>query len=171
MKKIIAALLISVMISGSASALTVSDFVERYNKAVGKGSIISSREQFISDNVWMLSGFEERDMVIAVFNPKSAENPKDCNITSIALKHKPRCKPSVYLTNIAAAVEAVFPDIPETERLSDILRTMRQSEYYFGYSYWPKAPVPYNTEHMVQFVYQEETDYYTFLFSIPEDLP
>ena len=171
MKKILSVILFLSLVISSASALTLSDFVERYNEQKGKGSPIYIRDQFVFDDTIFLTGYEERDRVIAIFVPGSSESLKDCTIKSIALKHKPRCQPSVFLTNIAAAVAAAYPDIPEDERLAEIFRSLRQSEYFFGYSYWPEAPVPYNTEHMGQFVYQEEVSYLTFLFSVPEDLP
>lgn len=171
MKKILSILVASLFLFSTASAMTLSQFVERYNEYKGKGSPVSIHEQFVSENTIFLSRYEERDMVIAIFNPESSDQLENRTIKSIALKHKPRCAPSVFLTNIAAAVAAVYPDIPEEERMAEIFRTLRQSEFFFGNSYWMESPVPYNTEHMGQFVYYEEINYYTFLFTFPEDQP
>jgi len=171
MKKALSVLLILLLLSGSASAMTVAQFVERYNDNKGEGSPVIADEFYLINDVAVLTKSELRDVVCVTIIPGSAEKLEDCTITSAALKHKPRCNTSVFLTNIAAAVSAVYPEIPEQERFAEIVRTLRQSEYYFGNSYWPEAPIPYTTEHMGQFVYFEETDYYTFLFSFSQDQP
>lgn len=158
-------IVLALLISGSASALTVSEFTARYNAEIGEGFHLPLWEQYIQNNTWFLSGADMRDMVIVVFDPSSAEKPADCTITSVALKHKPRVSISVFLNNISAAVAAFYPDIPESERLADIMHCITHGDHLLGYGYSPDGPIAWNPAHMVQFVYQEKSDYYTFLFS------
>ena len=168
MKRIVALLLAAICLCGSAGAITVSEFAERYNADIGKGFHATLWEEYIVDSAWFLSDSDQRNLVIVTFDPASAEDPKDCTVTAVALRHKPRVSVAVFLNNVCAALAAAFPDVSEEERLAEAMRCFRCGDQVHGLGYFQDDPVPYDTAHMGQFVYQEETDWHTFLFSMPE---
>lgn len=168
MKKTVAMFLILLLLTGCASAVTVSEFVERYNQDIGDGFRAVLWDEYISKDVWFLSASDQRNVVAVMFDPDSADDPRDCTVTAVCLKHKPRVSVGVFINNIAAALAATFPEIPEEERLAEALRCLRTGDKVFGTGYFQDDPIPYNTEHMGQFVYQEEDSYHTFLYSLSE---
>ena len=171
MKKLLSLFLALLLLPVSAHALTIGQFAERFNADVDKGFHAALWKEYIMDDVWFLSGSDQRNIVAVVFDPSSAEKPEDCIVKSIALKHKPRVSVAVFINNIGAALAAAYPDIPEDERLAEAMRCLRIGDQVFGLGYFQDDPIPYNTAHMGQFVYQEALDYHTFLFSIPADRP
>ena len=170
MKKVLALVLLLCCLVGSAQALTVSEFVERYNADIGKGFYtVYAREDWIEKEFWFVSGHDERHMVILRFDPNSADQLPACRVVSVFVKHKPRVSVSTFINNMAAALGAAYPDIPEETRLTELVRCLRVRDQVLGYGFGDDAPAPYHSEIFGEMVYQEETDYQTFLFSLPEE--
>lgn len=168
MKKALSLLMLSLFLMNSAYALTASEFVERFNQDIVEGFRVFMREEYLEDNVWFLTGMDSRNIVAIMLDLESAETPEDCAITAVALKHKPRVSVGVFINNIAAALAATFPEIPEEERLAEAMRCLRTGDKVFGTGYFQDDPIPYNTARMGQFVYQEEDSFHTFLYSLPK---
>lgn len=170
MKKILVLALVLCCLTASAQALTVSEFVDRYNTDIGKGFYtVYAREDWIEGDFWFVSGHDNRHMVILEFDPNSANQAADCSVLSVFVKHKPRVSVSTFINNMAAALGAAYPDVPEETRLSELVRCIRVRDQVLGYGFGDDAPAPYHSEFFGEMVYQEETDYHTFLFSLPED--
>lgn len=156
--------LVLICLAGSASAVTVSEFVERYNAAIGDGFRVYLMDIGLDDDFWWV-GTDERGPVAVQFDKESAADPKDCTVIRVFIRHKPRVSVGVFINNISAALAAVYPEIPEDERLAEAMRAIRSGDYVLGNGYIWTSPAPYNSDHMGQFVYQEETDYQTLLIN------
>lgn len=165
MKRFLALVLILCCLAGSASALTVSEFVERFNVAVGDGWHVYLQEIGLTNDFWWVNT-DNRGPIAVQFDPASAEDPKDCTVLRIFVRHKPRVSVGVFINNICAALAAAYPEIPEDVRMAEAMRAIRAGDYTLGFGYVWTAPAPYNSEKMGQFVYQEETDYQTLLIKV-----
>lgn len=167
MKKVCILTLVLCILTSTASALTVSEFCERYNDAIGEGFYtVRMDESCIQNDYWFVSGTDTRQMVILTIDKTSSDTPSDYMVKSVLVRHKPRVSVGVFMNNIAASLAAAFPDVPEDERLADTMRCLGLLDSYFADYYSSGTAYPLNTEHMGQLVYQETTDYDTFLFSL-----
>lgn len=170
MKKILVIVLALCFFTASAQALTVSEFVERYNADVGKGFYtVYAREDWIEGDFWFVSGHDDRHMVILKIDSTSADHYTECRVVSVFVKHKPRVSVSTFMNNMSAALAAAFPDVPEDIRLAELMRCLRVRDQVLGYGFGDDAATPYHSEYFGEMVYQEETSYHTFLFNLPED--
>ena len=168
MKKVFAFALVLVILAGlvvSAQALTVAEFVERFNVENGDGWPVALEPIGLLDDFWWVST-DQRGPIAVQFDPASADDPKDCTVLRIFVRHKPRVSVAVFMNNISAALAAAYPDIPEDERLAEAMRAVRYGDFVLGFSYVWTAPAPYRSAHMGEFVYQEETDYQTLLINV-----
>lgn len=170
MKKILSLVLILCCLVGSAYALTVSEFVDRYNDAIGKGFYtVRANELYIEGDYWFVSGSDNRQMVILFIDKDSSDNALNYTVKSVLVRHKPRVSVGVFINNISSALAASFPDVPEDERLAEAMRCLATLDRDFADYSSSGTAYPWNTEHMGQFVYQEETEYQTFLFSMTDE--
>lgn len=165
MKRVFALVLILCCLVSTASAVTVSEFVQRFNDENGDGWPVYLEPIGLSDDFWWVST-DQRGPIAVQFDPASAEKPEDCTVLRIFVRHKPRVSVAVFINNISAALAAAYPEIPEDERLAEAMRAVRYGDYVLGFSYVWTAPAPYKSAHMGEFVYQEETDYQTLLINV-----
>lgn len=77
----------------------------------------------------------------------------------------------ILLLSNASAMAAVFPDVPEEIRLAEIIRCMRVGDRDLSLYVTDTQAVPYHSEYFGEMVYQEETNQFTFLFSVPKEQP
>ena len=150
-------------------ALTVKAFVERYNAATGRGFALEANDYFIvKNNTWFLN--TDQDCLVAVtYDPMSAIMSQDYEIKSVFVARTPSSSVGAYVNAICAAVAAVYPDVPEETRLYSIMMTLRAGESIWGMRQRWTQPVAFNTEAMGQFVYQENSDRFIFLFNVSEE--
>lgn len=159
-------LVLSLSVS-SASAITAGEFVERYNQAMGEGMWVKPYPDYYVNGFWFLSGSEMR-IVIALKLGPFEDDPNDAEVLSVAVKKKPRISDSSFVNTIASALDAVYPDVPETERYADIARCLLTYDRVFGAYYGIQDfAITYHSEKMGDFVYSEETEYHTFMFDAP----
>lgn len=172
MKKLFALVLCLCCLSGSASAVTVREFVDRYNAEVGEGFYtLRADENYISGEWWIVSGVDDRHIVGLQFQDTDSRDLADALVTSVAIKKKARVSVSTFINNAASAMAAAFPDVPEETRLAELLRCIRVRDKVLGYGPTDNAASPYNSEIFGQMVYQEENNYDTILFNLPEAQP
>lgn len=165
MKKVFCVALVVCLLFTSAHALTVEEFVHRFNEAVGEGFPLWLTNSVNASNVWFLTT-DERAPVAVQFDPLSAPEPKNCRILFVFVRIKPRISVGVFMNNISAAMAAVHPEIPEDERLSEAMRALMAGDNVLGYGHVWDAPAPYNSEHMGQLVYEETSTWRTFLIPV-----
>ena len=148
-----------------ASAVTVNEFVENYNAQIGKGMPVSTiwNSPDPENNVWVLMSPYEGTFVIVIFDPESAENPEDCQVKSVCVRHKPRCSMAEFQAAAQTALAVMYPDVGEETRNAAISQCMAKSIFMFGEA--PKQAMPYNTDIFGQMIYQETLEYDTFLFN------
>lgn len=166
MKKAVSLLLVLVLILGAvpASALTVGNFVKLYNKAVGNGPLLYPDTAYIYEagNVWFLEP-DARCQVAVIFTPVDGADPLNYPVNAACVVHKSDVSVGYYLNCICAAVAALFPEVPESERMSDIMRTLVEGVRVRSYSFTWDDSVYYITNQMGLFTYQEKEDAHTFL--------
>ncbi len=170
MKKLFSMILILALICPvCASAVTVSEFVERYNADIGEGEYnVYVNEMFISGEWWFVSGADSRHTVGVMFDT-SAADPAQAEILSVTVRQTRRVSVSTFINNASAALAAVFPDVPEDIRLSELVRCLRVRDKVLGLYYTERQAVPYHSEYFGEMVYQEDQSYNTILFSPASD--
>lgn len=165
MKKLLALTLALAVILAAvpASALTVREFVQLYNEAVGKGFHLYPETVYMkkSANEWFLEP-DERCPVVVVYEPVDGADPLDYPVMGAYIRHKPRVSLAVFLNNVSAMVAAVYPDVPEDERMAWIMRAMIEGDRVESFGYFWEHPVITITDNLGMFVYEEATDYQTF---------
>ena len=170
MKRILAVALLLCLLTTSAQALTVSEFVSGYNAAIGKGFYTAYiHDDLVQDDFLFTTGHDDRHMVILKLDRESADRVEDCRVIYVTVKHKPRVSVSTFMNNMSAALAAAYPDVPEDVRLSELVRCLCVRDGVLGYGFGDDAPTPYQSTYFGEMVYQEKTDYHTFLFRLPEE--
>ena len=171
MKKLFAVILALAVILAAvpASALTVTEFVERYNAATGHGFNLEMNDYFIMDNnTWVLD--TDQDCLVGVFyDPLSSFDSASYKVTGVVVARSTKASVGTFMNAIGAALEAVYPDEPETVRLYSVVMAMRAGDSVWGMGQRWTRPVAFNTEHMGQFVYQEKSDRFMFMFDVVEE--
>ena len=165
MKKLFSLILILVLLCPvCASAVTVSEFVERYDADIGKGDYkVYANELFISGSWWFVSGSDDRHTVGIEFDT-SAADPTQADVLCVTVRAKRRVSTSTFLNNASAALAAVFPDVSEDIRLSELVRCLRVRDKVLNLFYNEYQAVPYHSEYFGEMVYQEDLSYITLLF-------
>ena len=172
MKRIVIFVISLILLLSNASALTVSEFVERYNKELGEGYYtVYSRMDYVQDGFLFATGTDDRHMVILQIDFDTADSLDNAKVEKVFIRMKARVKPSTFMNNISSAMAAVFPDVPEEIRLAEIIRCMRVGDRDLGLYVTDTQAVPYHSEYFGEMVYQEETNQFTFLFSVPKEQP
>ena len=168
MRKVFALSLVLCILPLCAHALTVNEFMERYNPQIGKGFYNAyADEDLISGNHWFITGQDSRHMVVLEIDPESAERPTDCAVVNIFVRHKPRVSVSTFINNMSAVLAAVWPDVPEEVRLTELVNCLRVRDKVLGYSQSDDTAVPYHSEYFGEMVYQETSEYDTLLINVP----
>lgn len=148
-----------------AQAVTVTEFVERYNADIGEGEYkVYLNEMLISGEWWFVSGTDSRQTVGVMFDT-SAADPAQAEVLSVTVRQTRRVSVSTFINNASAALAAVFPDVPEDIRLSELVRCLRVRDKVLGLYYTERQAVPYHSEYFGEMVYQEDQSYNTILFS------
>lgn len=171
MKKAVSLILAALVIflAVPASALTVPEFVERYNAAAGRGLTLEANDALISgNNIWFLN-MDEDCLVAVMYNPLSALEAREYSITDVYVMCSPSSSVGAYVNAVGAALAAVYPDVPEETRLYSAMMAMRAGESVWGMRQRWTQPVVFKSEAMGDLVYQEKADRYTFLFGVPEE--
>lgn len=148
----------------SADALTVREFVDRYNENCGESYKLTP-DWFPpedEDTIWFLSNYSTSGDTIAVYIDRaSADDPMDYLIETIFVRHKPRTSVGRFMAMSDLSMQAAFPDMDPEQRARIILDSMMHSEILFGET--PENPIANNVEAIGQFVYQETVEYDTFM--------
>ena len=149
-------LLYAVQSIAPALALTVEEFVQRYNENCGE-SFHLRMDWFSPDeerNIWfLLASTRDGDSVSVQYDPQSAENPEQCLIKKIFVMHKPRTSVGRFVARADLALKAAYPDMDPEARARIIIGAMEHAEILFGES--PADAIAYNVDEIGQFVYQE----------------
>ena len=166
MKKLFALVLALAVILAAvpASALTVGGFVKLYNKAVGNGSPLYPDTALISEpnKVWFLES-DTRCQVAVLYNPVDGADPLNYPVTAACVIRRSNGSVGVFLNSINAAMAALYPEIPEEERMAEITRSLIEGVRVRSYSDTWDESVYYVTTHMGLFTYQEKDGTQTFL--------
>lgn len=165
MKKIIALLLVLLMIPITSQAVTVTEFVEAYNADIGKGWYdVHVNEMLISGDWWFVSGTDSRHTVALQYDT-SAEDPAQAEVLCVTVRQTRRVSVSTFINNAASAMAALYPDVPEDIRLSELIRCLRVRDKVLNLDFSEHQAVPYHSEYFGEMVYQEDASYNTLLFS------
>ena len=147
-----------------ASALTVQEFVDRYNANCGESYKLTPDWFPLEDgdNIWFLSAYSYSGNTVAVYvNRTEADDPMEYTIETIFVRHKPRTSVGRFMAMADLSMQAAFPDMPPEQRAKIILDSMKHSEILFGEA--PEDPIANNVDAIGQFVYQETIEYDTFM--------
>ena len=167
MKKVISIILLFLLLTGSASAITVSEFVERYNQRVGKGFYTAYMNQDnIIDNTWFITGPDTRQMVALKLVPDFSNDPTQAIIETIFIRQTRRVSISTFINNTVSALSAAFPDISEETIMVEIVKCLRTRDNLFGYEYTEEAAIPYHSPVFGEMVYQESSSNNTILVNV-----
>ena len=153
----------------SADALTVREFVDRYNENCGESYKLTP-DWFPpedEDSIWFLSNYSTSGDTIAVYIDRAgAENPMDYLVETIFVRHKPRTSVGRFMAMADLFMQAAFPEMPPEQRAKIILDSMTHSEILFGEA--PENPIANNVNQIGQFVYQETIEYDTLLIPVTQ---
>lgn len=169
MKRIISFAVVLLMLSPfCANALTVKEFVEAYNAQIGEGMTVSTlwNQPDPDNHVWFLMSLYEGTFVAIMYTPNGADQPEDCQVEAVFVRHKPRCSMAEFQAAAQTALAVIYPSISAEIRNAAICQCMANSIFVFGEA--PKNPMPYNTAEFGQMVYQETLEYDTFMFNAPD---
>ena len=170
MRKAICMVLCVLLIFGiicNASALTINEFVERYNKSCGESYKLTPDwfppEE--NDKIWFLSAYSySGDSISVLFVRNEKADPMQYQIDTVFVRHKPRTSVGRFVSMADLCMAAVFPEMDPTERARIILDCMMHSEILFGEA--PESPIANNVAGIGQFVYQETVEFDTLLIPV-----
>lgn len=168
MKKLLCFLLVFVLFGVSgAQAVTVKEFADEYNSRIGEGYPASTLfyPPEDGDEIWFLMGTFAGSFIALEFDSFSAETKEDCTVKTVFIRHKPRTSMGQFMAAATTAMAIIYPDEDSSTLADAIASAMAHSWILFGEA--PREPIGYNTDAFGQLVYQETTEYDTFLFSAP----
>ena len=168
MKKLFAFILALAVILAAvpASALTVGGFVKLYNKAIGNGDPLYPEAVYMaeSSNIWFLQA-DPRCQVAVFYTASDGVDPLNYRVDAVGVIHQADVSPSVFLNCVCAAAAAFYPEIPEDDRMSDIMHALVEGvrSRSNGFDPW-ESSVNYFSENLGLIVYREDEGKQTFLF-------
>lgn len=168
MKKYVALLTVLVLLPVMASAITVKEFEEAYNAAIGRGNTVDRNYygSMSSSGALFLQDIYGGSYVAVMTEPESAEQMEDRSLKHVLVTRAADGSMGEYLAACLAAAKALYPDMDSAERDATIIQAIAWSHMLMGDP--PFYPIAYKLNEAIgEIVYNETSEKCQLLIPAP----